>query len=114
MNNCYAGLIVYNMGLKRTSIEIDEELHAEVKVRAVRRGITIQAALEEALRAWLNLPPAATEEPNPQIRRSLAGLRALYALSDKDSRGMVAMIETGLKAAEVWPPSGRRRRADGE
>ncbi|HET6453982.1 MAG TPA: hypothetical protein VFI02_06210, partial [Armatimonadota bacterium] len=65
-------------------------------------------------RAWLNLPPAATEEPNPHIRRSLAGLRALYALSDKDSRGMVAMIETGLKAAEVWPPSGRRRRADGE
>jgi Ribbon-helix-helix protein, copG family len=42
----------------RTTIRLDDALHAEVKSRAEEAGRTPTALIEDALRAWLTVQPA--------------------------------------------------------
>ena len=42
--------------------EVSEELHAEVKIRAVRLGITLKEAYTEALEKWLAETPTRRED----------------------------------------------------
>ena len=37
---------------------VSEDLHREVKVRAIRRGMTVAEAYQQALEAWLAATPA--------------------------------------------------------
>ena len=55
----------------KTSVVIEPDLLKQAKRKAMDRGITFQAALDEALRAWLGLPPPAMEEPDVRLRRAL-------------------------------------------
>jgi len=104
----------------RATIRLDTDLYdllekrVQERKKRIGRSHSINAEIHEALRAWFSLPPPTMEDPDGRLRRIVDGVRALYALPGEEPHVLLAALVTGLKAAGVWPPSGRRRRADGE
>ena len=48
---------------KLVGVRIDDHLWAEVRIEALKRGITASAATETALRTWLTGHPQTQEKP---------------------------------------------------
>jgi Arc/MetJ family transcription regulator len=76
----------------RTTIKIDDRLLAEAKARAARSGRTLNAVVEDALRAAL----ARREEHGDRIALALptfAGSRLLPGADLDDSAGLLDRME---------------------
>jgi hypothetical protein len=54
------------MGKSKIGIAVDDELHARVKSIAPLRGLNLEGAYDQALRAWIGMPQ---EQPSPSARR---------------------------------------------
>ena len=104
MNNFYTKGSSYKVTGK-TSVVIEPDLLRQAKRKAMDRGITFQSALDEALRAWLSLPPPAMEEPDVRLRRALDGLRAAYSARPE----IFDWAEGGMRAVGLLPPPARRK-----
>jgi len=68
----------------RTTVRLDDELLRDTKALAARRGTTLTAVLEEALREWLARHRRRTREDRAELPRSdgLGGLRPGVDLDD--------------------------------
>jgi plasmid stability protein len=76
----------------RTTITIDDRLLAEAKARAARSGRTLNAVVEDALRAAL----ARERRPRPRPGRALptfAGSRLLPGVDLDDSAALLDRME---------------------
>lgn len=63
----------------KTSLEIDDRLYQEARMRAARDGTTVRALVEEGLAAVLGLGPPIAPRDAERERRELAELEALAA-----------------------------------
>ena len=54
--------------MQRTTLILDEEVYRAVKRRAVDRGRSMRALVEEALRAYLGLSKVGPKAPRPKFR----------------------------------------------
>lgn len=61
----------------KTSLEIDDRLYQEARMRAARDGTTVRALVEEGLAAVLGLGPPTAPRDAERERRELAELEAL-------------------------------------
>lgn len=61
----------------RTTIRFPADLLRQVKARAAAEGRTLNSALEEAARVWLEPPPPAADRPYPPLpfSKHVGGLR---------------------------------------
>jgi hypothetical protein len=65
----------HNKRLVVTTLRLPEDKHRVFRLEAVRRGTSMQRALEQAIETWLRTAPARTRKP-------LAGLRLRGMLRD--------------------------------
>ena len=54
--------------MQRTTLILDEEVYRAVKRKAVDRGRSMRALVEEALRAYLGLSKVGPKAPRPKFR----------------------------------------------
>jgi plasmid stability protein len=76
----------------RTTIKIDDRLLAEAKARAARSGRTLNAVVEDALRAALARREDDGGRPAP-VLPTFAGSRLLPGVDLDDSAGLLDRME---------------------